>query len=753
MGLNRTGLDPRYFAWPPENQPDRGPYPGLRPLEAEDAGIFFGREAPTVVVLDRLRGLREAAAPRLLIILGASGSGKSSFLRAGLIPRLSRDEVNFFPLPILRPEMGVITGKTGLIHSVQEALAANGLSLNRADIAEKVSEGAAALLPLLNELARKARAPTFPGGAPPAPPSLVLSIDQGEELFLAEGTEEVHTFLVLLKHLVHARTLNLIVLCTIRSDSYERLQTALEGIRAEIFGLPAMPRGAYQTIIEGPAKKLKDGKRKLEIEPALTEAMLTDIEADGGKDALPLLAFTLERLYREYGADGDLLVKEYDALGRIRGSIEAGVEAALTAANADPTVPKDAAARRGLLRRVMIPALARIDLETGKPRRRAARMSEIPAEARGLVNCLVEARLLVTDSAPGTGETVIEPAHEALLRQWGALQEWLKEDSEALLMLGGLQQAAAEWERQEGKEEYLWPQKRVLQACVMVDRLRPQLNQTEKRFLLLLDSNDLLQELTSLSTPHQRRAAIGDRLAKIGDNRAGVGLCPDGTPDLLWCEIPSAEISLGDGAGTFSVKPFRMAKYPVTWAQYRSFLAAPDGYANSAWWERLVRNELPEDTERAANLPAENASWYDAVAFCRWLSARLGFEVRLPAEWEWEAAATGGCATYQYPWGMGWDSRYANTEDSGINRSTAVGMYPHGASPFGILDLSGNVWEWCINEYESSGAVEHAGGRARAVRGGSWMWKHDCARVTLRERDLPDYRSRNHGFRLACSIR
>ena len=91
----QAGLDARYFAWPPEVDPDRAPYRGLQPLEAEDAGIFFGRDGPTVVGLDLLRGLRDAAPPRLLVILGASGAGKSSFLRAGLLPRLRPREPAF----------------------------------------------------------------------------------------------------------------------------------------------------------------------------------------------------------------------------------------------------------------------------------------------------------------------------------------------------------------------------------------------------------------------------------------------------------------------------------------------------------------------------------------------------------------------------------------------------------------------------------------------------------------------------------
>ena len=110
-----------------------------------------------------------------------------------------------------------------------------------------------------------------------------------------------------------------------------------------------MSRGAYQTIIEGPALRLEDAKRKLKIEPTLTQALLTDIETGGGKDALPLLAFTLERLYREYGADGDLRLEEYEP-SAASGSIRAAVETALKAADSDSTIAKDRSERLRLLR-------------------------------------------------------------------------------------------------------------------------------------------------------------------------------------------------------------------------------------------------------------------------------------------------------------------------------------------------------------------------------------------------------------------
>src|SRR5204863_2696323 len=126
-----------------------------------------------------------------------------------------------------------------------------------------------------------------------------------------------------------------------------------------------------------------------------------------------------------YHSGGHLKLEHYEQLGRIQGSIEAAVEGAFRAADADPKVPKDKQARLALLRRGLIPWLAGIDPDTGAPRRRVARLSEIPAEARPLIDHLVGQRLLATDTARETGEKTIEPTHEALLRQGGLLQGWL----------------------------------------------------------------------------------------------------------------------------------------------------------------------------------------------------------------------------------------------------------------------------------------------------------------------------------------
>ncbi len=245
-GLQKAGLGASFFAWPPAEDPKRAPYRGLRPLEAEDAGIFFGREGPVIEAIDRLRGIKDAAPPRLFVILGASGAGKSSFMRAGLLPRLGRDDAAFLPLPVIRPERAALWGETGLLDALARAFEAAQLKIPRGDLREAINGGAAPLKTKLKALAaQKAQIDdTDPARRLPA---VVIAIDQGEELFLAEAEAEARPFLNLLRELLLSDDPETIAVFTIRSDNYERLQSApeLEGLHQETMSLPPMPKGAY----------------------------------------------------------------------------------------------------------------------------------------------------------------------------------------------------------------------------------------------------------------------------------------------------------------------------------------------------------------------------------------------------------------------------------------------------------------------------------------------------------------------------
>jgi hypothetical protein len=173
------------------------------------------------------------------VILGASGAGKSSFLRAGLLPRLGRDDRNFLPLEVIRPERAALTGENGLLHALELALPTH----TRATLRKTIEVGASAVRPLLAELTGK-----FPVPDGDKPPTIVLSIDQAEELFRPEGTNEGTALLELIRDLTHDDNPALIAIFAIRSDSYDALEHAkpLEGLAQATLPLLPMPRGAYK---------------------------------------------------------------------------------------------------------------------------------------------------------------------------------------------------------------------------------------------------------------------------------------------------------------------------------------------------------------------------------------------------------------------------------------------------------------------------------------------------------------------------
>jgi hypothetical protein len=484
-------------------------------------------------------------------------------------------------------------------------------------------------------------------------------------------------------------------------------------------------------MIEKPAERAG-----LIFEEGLVERIVTETGTEPG--ALPLMAFALSELYERRDPDGRLSYSTYQEFDGVQGAI--GRRAEQTYSRLEASVQ----AALGTVFRELV----EVD-ERGVATRRRAGVRRLEGVAAKLADALTDARLLVKSGGEGR-ESVVEIAHEALFTAWPRLAKWIEDAGEDLRLLRQVRLAAAEWERQDRREEFLWPDKRLMPVWTMIERLQPDLDETTKRFVRPFDPHTLAEEINDPETTHERRAYIGDHLGRTSDNRPGVGLRPDGLPDITWLDIPAGEISLDGVAGTCRVEPFQISKHVVTWVQYRAFLEAPDGYTNSDWWDQLARSDQrPGEQYRGLdNHPAENVSWFDAVAYCRWLTTRLGYEIRLPTEWEWQQAATGGSADREFPWGSTWDSRHANTAESGLNRTTAVGVYPQGASPFGVLDLSGNVWEWCLNEYAAPERVEVSGDAPRVVRGGSFFYKRESARSRYRDRDLPYWRNLGHGFRI-----
>jgi WD40 repeat protein len=454
LGLQKAGLDASTFPWPPLNDPERAPYRGFKALEAEDAAVFFGRDADLVRGLDTLRRLRERDVERILVLLGASGAGKSSFLRAGLWPRLSRDDRRFLPLPVIRPERAVLTGSFGLAASLEAAFRGLRQARSRADLRSVLAEpeGLKRLFTELQSLAGHRLGPDT------APPTVILGVDQAEELLTAEGRAEAETFLALLTQALDTAPRRAMAVLAIRSDSFARLQDErlLAQSRWALFDLRPLARAEYKAVIDGPATRATAAGRSLRIDPELSERLLAEAE---GADALPLLAFTLERLFVEHGGDGSLSLPEYDALGGLRGSIEEVVKAAFAEPGREPAIPADEAERMRRLKEGFIPWLARIDPDTEEHKRRVSRLEELPAEACPLIERLITARLLLSDRRRIEGcdsEVVaVEVAHEALLRQWPTLTVWLDEAAAELKALEVTRRAAGEWRKNDQRADWL----------------------------------------------------------------------------------------------------------------------------------------------------------------------------------------------------------------------------------------------------------------------------------------------------------
>lgn len=801
-GLEEAGLDPRYFAWPPPGDPARPPYRGLLPLEAEDAGIFFGRDAQIIEALDALRGLRERAPPRQFVILGASGAGKSSFLRAGLLPRLARDR-DFLTLPVIRPERAVISGDSGLVVSLDTALSRAGIVLSRPDLADAVMGGAERLAPLLRALAAQEMQPGFDGAAEPKQPTLLLPIDQAEELYAGEAEEEARRFQALLRELLGRDSPPIIAALTIRSDSYERLQLDDDCAQARhtIVSLPPMRRGSYVDVVRGPARRLEETPRALEIEDALVDALLADVDSGSAKDALPLLSFTLARLYEEFHAGGRLELAHYDALGRMKGSIEAAVERALAATASDPRLPKDRATQLTLLRQGMIPWLAEIDPDTGLARRRISRLSEIPAPSRPLIEHLVDQRLVVADETQ-RGEPSVEPAHEALLRQWGQLQGWLAEDAGLLAIVESVRRAARDWDGHGREDRWL---AHAADRLAAADRLRERpdlaagLGPLDLDYLaacraaeaaagrrrvlvqsliytlllgiigglLLWINQDYVRErinwvwrmrpyMLANFSPHVLAAAT-ERALVPGDSFRE---CAKNCPSLI--VIPPGRFLMGSPESERNRARNEGPRHEVTLA--RAFALSVYAVTFDEWDACVAVGgcrPVPDSGFGRGRLPVTNVTWDDAQTYVRWLSRMTGKTYRLPTEAEWEYAARAGTTTTYY-WGDDLGTGHANCVTCGTpwdNRSPSpVGSFE--PNPFGLYDMTGNVWQWVEDCLHPSYMGAPTDGSAwtngdcslRGDRGGSWISQPSNLRIAFRGSYNAGSRNYSLGIRVARTL-
>jgi formylglycine-generating enzyme required for sulfatase activity len=253
----------------------------------------------------------------------------------------------------------------------------------------------------------------------------------------------------------------------------------------------------------------------------------------------------------------------------------------------------------------------------------------------------------------------------------------------------------------------------------------------------------------------EQRSRAMEALVRAG---AGYWTLPYGEPE--WIEVPAGEFWMGSEEGQGDertlhrvyLEAFCISRVPVTEAQYHLFVKAT-GHRPPDHWEE---GRPPRDLE---SHPVVNVSWHDALAYCRWLAEVTGQPVTLPSEAQWEKAARGDRDRRAFPWGDDFDRTRCNTWELGLAGTTPVGIFPEGASPYGALDMAGNVWEWTRSIYRAypyrpdDGREDLEAGEeiGRVLRGGSWFFKWYYARCARRRSDRPDYRFYLYGFRVVLA--
>ncbi len=233
-----------------------------------------------------------------------------------------------------------------------------------------------------------------------------------------------------------------------------------------------------------------------------------------------------------------------------------------------------------------------------------------------------------------------------------------------------------------------------------------------------------------------------------------------------WCLVTGGTVILRDASdyggttgGTYQVPDFAIAKYLITNGQFQRFVDHPKGFANPQWWDFSPQgtqwrkdHRSPMPTAFAGtDLPRTRASWFDSAAFCRWLSAELSLHVRLPTEQEWQRAAVGD-TSWSYPWGDELDETRGNYGKR-IGQVSAVGSFPNGQSPFGVLDMIGNLWEWCLTTWATD-SIDLHGYTYRVYRGGAWNVSNP-EYLTAIDRGVgwsPRGRLNDCGFRIALEL-
>lgn len=427
----------------PESRRAVRPYRGLEAFQPKHAQFFFGRKALTEWLVDDLRRKTESNTQnRFLAIVGASGSGKSSLARAGLVPAMTSGNLegsDRWPVLICRPG--------------PEPLESIAVALRADATVKEATPAPAELIRQLREDDKTLHLTTRTAlHNSPDTDRVVLLVDQFEEIFTQCYDESVRKAAI--DNLLYASSVAVgrtVVVLTMRADFYGRcgdypdLATALSDHQVLV---GPMTDEELRDAIERPAQRVG-----CEFEPGLVDTLIEAVRDQAG--ALPLLQYTLSELWTR--RDGRRLTfAAYQDIGKLHGALEQRANAIYAAFSAD---------ERAICQRIFL-RLTQLGEGSDDTKRRVPLEELLPADGdvvavKKVLLQLAKERLLTTEGDPEDNRAVVEVAHEALIHHWPRLREWIELNRDALRIHDRLTMAAREWEDHDRHENYLYPEVRL----------------------------------------------------------------------------------------------------------------------------------------------------------------------------------------------------------------------------------------------------------------------------------------------------
>jgi formylglycine-generating enzyme required for sulfatase activity len=316
----------------------------------------------------------------------------------------------------------------------------------------------------------------------------------------------------------------------------------------------------------------------------------------------------------------------------------------------------------------------------------------------------------------------------------------------------------------------------------------PHIHNKVRRRLWLLGSK-ALRDIQSYKRATEVAALARERLTTIINSdasleerfEAGEILGSIGDPRIDTLSPPNVRIEAGEfprGGDEYDdekpvrqiyVNEFMVGKYLVTNEEFKTFIH-DGGYSNKDIWtpegwkwkqkEFIIEPKYWHDRKwNGTNFPVVGVSWYEVTAYAQWLSQKTGEHYRLPTETQWEKAARGPQGLI-YPWGNEFNKNFCNSNDCGLDRTSPIGIFPGGESPYGCMDMAGNVWEWCCDwfgedyykECTLKNPIGPLSGSLRVVRGSSWAHSAFRCRAAFRSSLSPAVRNAYVGFRVVKKL-